>query len=116
MGYYEDNAKEYIAKTKDADLSEEREELLNFMPPKGKILDVGFCSGRDSLAFKKLGYDVLSIDNCIDFYNYGVSLGLNAELLSIQDISYVDEFDGIWASASLLHCKYSELTDVLNKI
>ncbi len=116
MGYYEDNAKEYIAKTKDADLSEEREELLNFMPPKGKILDVGFCSGRDSLAFKKLGYDVLSIDNCIDFYNYGVSLGLNAELLSIQDISYVDEFDGIWASASLLHCKYEELSDVLNKI
>jgi len=116
MDYYQKNAKEYINKTKDADLSDERNKFLQYMPSKGKILDIGFASGRDSLAFKQLGYDVISIDSCKEFCDYGKSIGLNVININVKDIIYNNEFDGIWACASLLHVKLGELVEVFNKI
>ena len=116
MDYYQKNSSEYINKTKDADLSKERDELLKMLPKKCKILDIGFGSGRDSLAFKELGYDVISIDSCNEFCEYGKSLGLNVMNINVKDITFNNEFDGIWACASLLHIEYNELANVFNKI
>ena len=116
MDYYQKNSSEYINKTKDADLSKERDELLKMLPKKGKILDIGFGSGRDSLAFKELGYDVISIDSCNEFCDYGKLIGLNVININVKDISFNNEFDGIWACASLLHVKSNELVEVFNKI
>lgn len=116
MDYYQKNSNEYINKTKVADLSKERNELLKMLPNKGKILDIGFGSGRDSLAFIEAGYDVISIDTCGEFCKYGKSLGLTVIDLNVKDITFNNEFDGIWACASLLHLKYNELTDVFYRI
>lgn len=116
MDYYQKNALEYINKTKDADLSEERNKFLQYMSLKGKILDIGFGSGRDSLAFKQLGYDVISIDSCKEFCDYGKSIGLNAININVKDIDFNNEFDGVWACASLLHVKSNELVEVFNRI
>lgn len=116
MDFYGKNAKEYIEKTINADLSSEREELIKLLPENAKILDIGFGSGRDSLAFKQKGFDVISIDNCDEFCKHGKEIGLFVENISIQDITFDNEFDGVWASASLLHVKSSELVDVFNKI
>ena len=116
MDYYQKNAVEYINKTKDVDLSEERNNFLQYIPSRGKILDIGFGSGRDSLAFKQLGYDVISIDSCKEFCDYGKSIGLNVLNINVKEISFNNEFDGIWACASLLHVKSNELVEVFNKI
>ena len=35
--------------------------------------------------------------------------------MSIEDINYNNEFDGIWACASLLHLKSNKLVNVFNK-
>ena len=35
--------------------------------------------------------------------------------MSIEDIKYNNEFDSIWACASLLHLKSNDLVDVFNK-
>ena len=35
--------------------------------------------------------------------------------MSIVDINYINEFDAIWACASLLHLKSNKLVDVFNK-
>ena len=35
--------------------------------------------------------------------------------MSIEDIEYNNEFDAIWACASLLHLKSNQLVDVFNK-
>ena len=35
--------------------------------------------------------------------------------MSIEDINYINEFDAIWACASLLHLKSNKLVDIFNK-
>lgn len=36
--------------------------------------------------------------------------------LTFQDIAFHDEFDGVWASASLLHIPYDELFSVMRRL
>lgn len=41
---------------------------------------------------------------------------VNVHHMQFQEIEFVNEFDGIWASASLLHVPSSEIEDVLNRL
>ena len=87
-----------------------------YLKPNSKILDVGFGSGRDSLYFKNKGYTVYAIDPIKEFCDNAKSMGLdNVIQMSIEDIEYNNEFDAIWACASLLHLKSNQLVDVFNK-
>lgn len=116
MNYYNKHAKEYINNTIDVDMKEYYEIFESYLKPNSKILDVGFGSGRDSLYFNRLGYDVVSIDPVKEFCDNALDIGLsNVYQLSIEDINYVNEFDAIWACASLLHLKSNQLVDVFNK-
>lgn len=50
------------------------------------------------------------------FCDNAKSIGLeNIIQISIEDITYDNEFDAIWACASLLHLKSNRLVDVFNK-
>ena len=57
--YYKENAKSFILDTMNADMSEQYQNFLKFMPKKGKILDLGCGSGRDSLYFQNLNLDTI---------------------------------------------------------
>ena len=52
--YYDINAKEYIESTINCDMSLHYQKFLKYLPKTGKILDVGFGSGRDMIYFKSL--------------------------------------------------------------
>lgn len=111
--YYQKNAEQYIKATKDCDMSAVRSYFLSYVPLKGRILDLGFGSGRDSLAFMKLGYEVYSLDPCQAFIDNGRKIGLQHLLYKkAEDISDVSFYDGIFASASLLHVKREDLKSV----
>ena len=56
--YYQENAKEYIGKTINADMSSLYSKFEKYLRPGSKILDLGFGSGRDSLYFLSKGYEV----------------------------------------------------------
>ncbi|MCR5706409.1 MAG: class I SAM-dependent methyltransferase [Acholeplasmatales bacterium] len=119
MDYYKKNSLDYINKTKDVDMSNELNKLLNYIPKNSTILDLGFGSARDSLLLKSLGYDVYCLDPTKEFCDNAENLGINKNRIyniKAQDMSFKNLFDGIWASASLLHINSTDLVDVLNKI
>lgn len=113
--YYDVNAKEYIENTINCDMSFHYQKFLKYLPKTGKILDVGFGSGRDMIYFKSLGYDVEGIDTSIEFVKNMKEKGFNVRLESACELNSKCEFDGIWACASLLHIKRDELEEVIIK-
>ena len=111
--YYEENSSNFISSTKGCDMSYIQSMFLKYIKPQGKILDVGFGSGRDSLAFLSKGYDVYSLDPCEAFIENGKTIGLPHLLKeNIEDIKYKEEFDGIFCCASLLHLPKEKLPKV----
>lgn len=113
VDYYSNHADEFIETTISCDMSVQYDLFRKYVKDKSKILDVGFGSARDMLYFKSIGFDVYGIDACEEFVKRATNMGLNAKLVKVEDITYINEFDGIWACASLLHCE--DLVRALNK-
>lgn len=104
MNYYKEHSKEYIIKTKAVDMSEAYKFFLKYADKKGKLLDIGFGSGRDMIYFKSIGFEVEGIDPQPEFVEEALKLSLNVTCDEILDCwNRHDEYDYIWASASLLH-------------
>lgn len=116
--YYAKNYETYIESTLKVDMSEHYKHFLPYLPSNAKILDVGFGSGRDLIHFKDLGYDVLGVDNVQEFVDEAQKIGLNVRLEDFETLEYQEEFNGIWASASLLHTKqlFSVLKNLYNAL
>ena len=114
--YYSNNSKEFIESTINCDMSNVYAFFEKYIDKDAKtLLDIGFGSGRDSLYFSKK-YKVTSIDPTEEFCEYGKSIGLNNVLcITAQDMEFNNEFDAIWACASLLHVPSNELPEVFNK-
>ena len=114
--YYNKNASDMIENTLNLDLQPIYERFEVYLKPGAKVLDVGFGSGRDSLHFDAMNYEVVSIDFAEEVYYRGKNL-LNTEVLlvDVRDIKYKNEFEGIWASAVFFHFHEQEIIDVLKR-
>ena len=87
------------------------------MPAGSHILDFGCGSGRDSRYFSERGYRVTATDGCVEFVALASAYtGLKVKQMLFGELSAVDEFDGVWACASILHLPKDELIKVLKKI
>ncbi len=114
IDYYNKNAAEFIEGTIHADMSEWRRRFLKYVKKGGCILDAGCGSGRDSKAFMQDGFEVTAFDASEEMCKAASKLiGLDVKQMKFQDVEFQNEFDGIWACASLLHVPYDELPDVM---
>lgn len=117
MDYYDKNAQEFFDKTVNADMSQHYAKFLNAIPKNSHILDAGCGSGRDTLMFLKKGYKVTSIDASIEMCKIASQYTKQKIIHKrFQEIEFVNQFDGIWASASLLHVPSKEIELVLCKL
>jgi SAM-dependent methyltransferase len=115
--YYSKNSEIFIQTTLEIDMEPIYEKFLPLIPAGGKILDAGCGSGRDSLFFKKQGFNVIAIDNCHDFVKFtSTYAGVEAHCIGFNDINFSNEFSGIWACASLLHLSYENLEDAITRL
>jgi len=115
--YYNKNADAFFNETVNADMSLWQKKFISYLPPKGRILDAGCGSGRDSKAFMNAGFSVVAFDASEKMCEMATEyIGQPVLQMSFEDIAFEDEFDGIWACASLLHVPNYELPEVLDKL
>ena len=117
IDYYNLFASDFVSKTINADVDNLHELFLKYMPNGSKILDLGCGSGRDSKIFKKKGYQVVAIDGSEECCKLAEK-HIEQEVLckTFEQIDYQNEFDGIWACASLLHIPSSDIISIFEKI
>jgi SAM-dependent methyltransferase len=114
IDYYDKNSKDFYERTINADVQDLYRRFLNYVPKQGRILDAGCGVGRDSLFFLNKGYEVIPVDGSLEMVKLTSNLiGKDALHLLFQDIHFSNEFDAIWANASLLHVPYDELRGVM---
>lgn len=115
--YYNINAASFVAGTQNVDMSLWRDKFESYLADGGRILDAGCGSGRDSKAFKQHGFSVVAFDASKEMCKATSELiGQEALQMKFQEIDFEEEFDGIWACASLLHVTYKELPSIMAKL
>ncbi len=117
LTYYNENAKKYFDKTINVDMRKQYEMFLKYIKDGGKILDFGCGSGRDSLYFHNLGYEVYPIDGSIEMCKLAHQYtSLPVKCMNFSELSDIDYYDGIWACSTILHVPRKELLSVLIKL
>ena len=117
INYYEENAKVFASETLYADMSSFYQPFLKEIKEGGLILDAGCGSGRDSLFFKKKGYEVEAMDASKEMCKEAKKV-LNQEVRCcfFEDLKEEEVYDGIWCCASLLHVKKNEMATTLKHL
>lgn len=115
--YYRTHAQEFFDNTVNIDMDAVRKRWIAYLPEHATtILDMGCGSGRDALAFSKLGYCVTAFDASLEMAELASAhTGLNVRVSTIEDWTARSQltFDGIWACASLLHLRQKSLAKVI---
>ncbi|MEK5743813.1 class I SAM-dependent methyltransferase [Acinetobacter variabilis] len=117
VDYYNQNSEQFFQTTLNVNMESLYQAFLVHLPNRGYILDLGCGSGRDTLAFKNKGYQVEALDYSKALVEKATALtGIPIRYQSFYDLNDQGIYDGIWACASLLHCKRDRLADVMQSI
>jgi ubiquinone/menaquinone biosynthesis C-methylase UbiE len=92
--------------------------------PGNRVLDLGCGPGHDAYQFAKLGYEVIGLDYSstmieaakkFDDTDRAPSFAVG-DMRNVAALFAPDRFDGVWASASLLHISPQDITPVLQGV
>ena len=121
LNYYEENAQSYFKEWNNDFLQNYDftvpDRFLSYLTAGVHILDLGCGFGRDSKYFLDNGYSVTSIDGSKELCKIASEfLGISVLNLNFLNIDFENEFDGVFATASLLHLNNEDLKTFLVKI
>jgi SAM-dependent methyltransferase len=118
VNFYNENAENFFSQTVRADMGLLYEKFLSKLPTtKGKILDLGCGSGRDSKHFKELGFEVVALDLSEELAKKASEyIGQKVIVQDMRDLEFEDEFIGVWACASILHLPVEDIEIVFKKV
>ncbi len=115
--YYNQHAQAFFENTYQVEMESLYTPFLRYLPEQASILDLGCGSGRDTLAFKKKGYQVEAMDDSAELVKKARELtGIEVRQQSFYELNESEKYDGIWACASLLHCDRDRLPEVMGRI
>ena len=117
IAFYDANAEAFFQRSVAAEMAEGYAEFTALLPPGGRVLDAGCGSGRDSLAFHRLGFQVTATEASASLTNLArAHTGLPVEVLTFDQIAWREVFDGVWACASLLHVPRADLPTAVGRL
>lgn len=115
--YYNINAEDFYHHTIGIDMNHAYEVFLPLLPKHAKILDAGCGTGRDAKYFLEKGYEITAFDASLEMVKRSTVLLQKPTLaLHFEDMTFKNEFDAVWACASLLHVPYEQTKTVFEKI
>jgi len=114
--YYNNNADKFVSDTLNCEFNQMQDKFLSYLSANSNILDLGCGSGRDSKYFIEKGYNIIAIDGSQELCKVAEKL-INKPVIckDFREIDYNNEFDGIWACASLLHLPKDDIADIINQ-
>lgn len=116
LAFYAARAGEYVQHGSDTPGTHLRV-FMGRLPTRARVLELGTGSGRDAAAMLSRGIDVDPTDASAELAAEATRrIGRPVRLLRFDELSAREEYDGVWASASLLHAPAAELTDDLRRI
>jgi SAM-dependent methyltransferase len=101
------------------DVSQNRQALVAAMPCNpGRILDFGCGPGRDLVAFRAAGHEVIGLDATPAFVEMAQrASGCEVWQQNFLNLDLPEQFfDGIFANASLLHVPQAQMTRILGDL
>ena len=115
--FYDKNAESYYRETNHVDMTDSYTRFRKLILAGGRILDAGCGVGRDTRYFISKGYKVQSFDlstrMCEITRKYPYSF---CTQMSFMDVDYYEEYDAIWANASLLHVSESDMPEAIARL
>ena len=117
LEYYDHNAEQFFKTTADVDFTGTQDRFLRCLEPGSRILDLGCGSGRDTRYFLEKGYQVDATDGSAEICRLASEYtGIPVRQMLFTELDAEEEYDGIWACASILHLPEKELRDVMHRI
>lgn len=117
LRYYAENSRKFASETAAVDFSAVQERFLALLPRGASILDFGCGSGRDTKAFLSSGFRVTAVDGSPELCALASAYtGIPVRQMLFTELDAREEFDGIWACASVLHVPPADLPDVFRRM
>ena len=119
LRHYNEYADSFWEGTKDHDVSQNRDALLEHIGGKpSRILDFGCGPGRDLKVFSELGHEAIGLEGAERFVQFAREYSgcevWHQDFLSLE--LPADHFDGIFANAALFHVPSQALPRVLKDL
>lgn len=115
--FYSGRAAAYAEDTGQYTLSSHLHRFASLLETGARVLEIGCGSGRDSAWLVSQGFDVHPTDGVAEMAAQAADrLGVPVTVLPFGEINAVQDYDGVWANACLLHVPRADLSDVLQRI
>ncbi len=91
--------------------------FLALLPPGGSILELGCGAGNHSADMLAAGFKLRATDGSPEMAEIASrKLGHPVETMLFDELNENEAYDGVWASACLLHVPRDELAGILQRI
>jgi SAM-dependent methyltransferase len=115
LQFYRRNAEAYAGWAKAP--STQLKGFLELLPPGGSILELGCSAGNHSSVMLADGFKVRATDGSPEMAAIASRrLGQSVDAMRFDELDAREAYDGVWASACLLHVPRDELTGILERI
>src|SRR3989344_2704861 len=113
LGFYADASPVYVA-SGPGGASRHLDAFLRLLAPGARILELGCGGGRDSEEMLARGFKLDATDGVPEIARKAEErIGRPVRVMRFDELDAVDEYDGVWAHASLLHVPRPTLPGVL---
>ena len=117
VAWYEANARLFFDRSVDAAMLDQQRRFAALLPAGGHVLDAGCGAGRDARVFREWGFAVTATEAAPSLAALArIHAEVEVQVVTFDQMAWIEAFDGVWACASLLHVRRGDLPDTLRRL